>query len=182
MIKIKNTGRYIFVAACLSMGLSESHAVDSVAFEAGGGDKVRLLRVSAQWDWQRQWLKFNGVHLGGYWDVNLAQWHSTQYQNISGNTQNIYVLGITPVFRLQSDTGRGLYGEAGVGANLLSHLYNNAGHRLSTSFEFGSHLGVGYVFANNMDLSVRVQHFSNGGIKEPNSGVNFAALRFGYHF
>ncbi|TSB44416.1 acyloxyacyl hydrolase, partial [Alkalicoccobacillus porphyridii] len=41
---------------------------------------------------------------------------------------------------------------------------------------------VGYVFSNKLDLGVRLQHYSNGGIKHPNGGVNLALVRAAYHF
>jgi hypothetical protein len=159
-----------------------SHAVDGVAFEAGGGQKVQIARVALQWDWQKKWWQSNGTHIGGYWDVNLSQWRGNQYRNVPGARQNITAIGITPVFRFQNDSLKGFYGEAGIGANLLSELYNNDGHQLSTAFEFGDHIGVGYVFNNGMDLGLKLQHFSNGSIKQPNGGVNFAILRLGYKF
>ena len=140
-----------------------------------------MLRVGAQWKWGRTWWQSNGAHLGGYWDATLAQWRGNHYQNTDA-TQNITDIGLTPVFRFQSDTLKGWYGEAGIGAHLLSHLYDNNGRRLSTAFEFGDHIGVGYVFTNNLDLGVKYQHFSNGGIKEPNNGVNFTVVRVSYSF
>jgi len=101
---------------------------------------------------------------------------------VPGATQNIGDIGITPVLRWQSDDKHGLYAEAGIGAHLLSEVYNNNGRAFSTSFQFGDHIGVGYVFNNKLDIALKVQHFSNGGIKHPNSGVNFAVLKAGYPF
>ena len=36
--------------------------------------------------------------------------------------------------------------------------------------------------AGHGDIGVRTQHLSNGGLKEPNPGINFAIVRFGYYF
>ena len=60
------------------------------------------------------------------------------------------------------------------------HVYNNNGRRFSTAFQFGDHLGVGYVFNNGLDVGLKVQHFSNGAIKRPNSGANVAVVRVAY--
>jgi hypothetical protein len=38
------------------------------------------------------------------------------------------------------------------------------------------------VFSNGLDVGLKLQHFSNGGIKKPNSGANFAVLRVAYPF
>jgi hypothetical protein len=161
---------------------SSAHAVDSASFEFATGNKTQMARIGAQWRWDRQWFRSNGTHLGGYWDLTLAQWRGNSFQNVEGRTQNITDIGITPVFRFQRDDLKGPYVEAGIGAHYLSELYDNNGRKLSTNFEFGDHLGAGYVFRNNLDVSVKFQHFSNGGIKEPNNGVNFAVVRVSYPF
>jgi lipid A 3-O-deacylase len=159
-----------------------SHALDSVSLELAGGNRTWIARLAAQWDWQRQWWRSNGSHLGGYWDVNVSQWHGRRFQDRDGNVQNITAIGITPMFRLQRDNRLGPYIEAGIGAHLLSKEYDNNGRRLAGHFQFGERLGVGYVFASRLAVGVSIQHFSNGGLKEPNSGVNLAAINFAYGF
>ena len=157
-------------------------AVDSVSFEVGSGNDTQVVRISTQWQWKRQWWESNGTHLGGYWDLSLAQWRGNRFQDNPDRTQNITDIGITPVFRFQRDTLKGLYAEAAIGVHYLSEHYDNAGRQMSTNFQFGDHIGFGYVFQNGLDLGLRVQHFSNGGIREPNDGVNFAFIRLSYRF
>ena len=161
---------------------THAHTVDSASLEYGDGDKTKMVRIGAQWKWNKQWWQSNGTHIGGYWDLTLAQWRGSHSQKISGNTQNLAAVGIMPVFRFQNDKQKGFYVEAGVGAYLLSDHYDNNGKQLSTHFQFGDHLSAGYVFLNNLDLSLKVQHFSNASIKEPNDGVNFAIVRISYPF
>jgi hypothetical protein len=157
-------------------------AVDGVSFEAGAGKKVDMARAGLQWDWNKQWFKSNGSFIGGYWDVTAGQWRETRFQNMPGASRHISAIGITPVFRYQSTDKKGFYAEAGIGAHLFSHLYDNDGKQESTAFLFGDHLGIGYVFSNRLDLGLKLQHFSNAGIKEPNDGVNFVVLKLGYRF
>ncbi|RJG04373.1 acyloxyacyl hydrolase [Noviherbaspirillum sedimenti] len=157
-----------------------ARAVDSVSLELGAGNKSDLARVGVQWKWEQRWWQSNGTHIGGYWDLNLGHWRGDRHLDIPGNRQNITTIGITPVFRWQKDNLQGWYGELGIGANLLSGYYDNNGHQLSTRFQFSDHLGVGYVFANKLDLSFRFQHFSNASIKQPNDGANFSILRLSY--
>jgi len=66
--------------------------------------------------------------------------------------------------------------------HMLSKLYNNSDNRLGTHFQFGDHIGMGYVFDNKWEAGVKLQHFSNGGYKKPNSGVNYLELKVAYHF
>lgn len=170
------------IATVLCSMALPARAIDSFSLEVGYGDSTRMVRAGLQSNWNKQWWKSNGTHLGGYWDFSLAHWHGTRHRDIPGRSQNLAVLGITPVFRFQRDSLKGFYIEAGIGANLFSERYDNDGKRLSTTFQFGDHIGLGYVFANNLDLGLKIQHFSNAGIKKPNPGVDFATVRLRYAF
>ena len=150
---------------------------DSAAVEFGTGNKVQMLRLSVQKNWERSWLASNGTHLSGYWDANLAQWRGNAYQNRPGQHQNITVVNLTPVFRFERTDKKGWYGEAGIGVSLLSKLYDNDDNRLSTHFQFADHIGAGYVFDNKWELGAKIQHYSNGGYKKPNSGVNWLVVK-----
>ena len=181
-----------FSAAFISLGCAlagwhgASHAaefgIDAVSLEFATGNRSTITRAGAQWDWANRWFQSNGTHLGGYWDATAAVIRENRYRNVVGDTANIVDLGITPVFRFQSDSKLGPYAEAGIGVHVFSHLYDNNGRRFSTAFEFGDHIGVGYVFSNHLELALKVQHFSNGGIKHPNSGANFAVAKVAYRF
>ena len=177
-----NFGKKFAVGGLLFCMYAYGFAADSISFEVGTGDRTQMARVGAQWNWKKEWWKSNGTHIGGYWDLTLAQWRANKFQNVPGRTQNITDIGITPVFRFEKDSRKGLYMEAGIGAHYLSKHYDNDGGQLSTKFEFGDHIGAGYVFNNNVDLGIKIQHFSNGGIKKPNSGVNFAVIGLKYQF
>ena len=177
------------VAAALLTSVFSAHAAgpagelfDSAAVEAGGGEHLQVLRLSAQRDWNQNWLPTHGYHLSGYWDANVAFWRANRWLDERDNTKNLAVIGLTPVFRFESDDKRGLYGEAGIGVALFSSVYRNTHRQLSTAFEFADHVGVGYVFDNKWDLGVRLQHYSNGGIKHPNGGVNLAVVKLAYHY
>ena len=161
---------------------NNGYMVDGVSFEVGVGEHVELARVGFQWDWNKDWLRTaGGWHLNGYWDLNLGWWHGDRYNDGHGS-QDLAVIGITPVFRWEKATKKGVYVEAGIGASLFSENYNNNGNKMSTAFEFADHIGVGYVFDNNFDLGLRLQHYSNGGISKPNDCENFIVLRCAYRF
>lgn len=159
-----------------------SYALDSASIEYGSGNQTRMVRAAMQWKWNKKWWQSSGSHIGGYWDLALARWHEERFQDVSGQSQNLTAMGITPVFRLQRDTLTGPYAEVGIGIHYLSALYDNNGRQLSTRFEFGDRIGAGYVFGNNLDIGLLFEHFSNGGIKKPNAGVNFAVVRVRYRF
>lgn len=151
-------------------------AFDGASIEVGSASHLRMVRVGVQWKWSKRWWQSDGVHLGGYWDATLAHWLGDHHKSLAGIEQEITAIGITPVFRLQRDSGKGLYGEAGIGLHWLSDLYDNAGRRLSTRMQFGDHIAIGYILRNNLDLKLKLQHFSNGSIRQPNDGVNFVIV------
>lgn len=133
----------------------------------GASSKVRMARIAAQSHWERRWLVRESTHLTGYWDISLAQWRASAHQNVAGRRQGISIIGVTPVFRYQSKNAIGWYLEGGIGIHLLSQLYDNDGNNLSTRAQFGDHIGAGYVYANNWALGLKLQRFSNGGVKKP---------------
>lgn len=181
-----------FSAAIISLGCiatgwhgasqAADYGIDAASLEFATGNHSTITRAGVQWDWANRWFQSNGTHLGGYWDATAAVIRENRYKNIVGDTANLIDLGITPVLRFQRDTKLGPYAEAGIGAHVFSHLYDNNGRRFSTAFEFGDHIGIGYVFSNHLELALKVQHFSNGGIKHPNSGANFAVAKVAYRF
>lgn len=154
--------------------------IDGVSAELGGGDEVRMLRLAVHKQWEGRWFQSNGTHVGAYWNASLIRWRGNAYQGVYGQRQDLGGIGLAPVLRFQSDDLSGWYAEGGIGVNLLSRLYHNNGDQLSTRFQFNDQLGFGYVFRNRWDVGVKFEHFSNGGIKKPNSGVNFILVRLAH--
>jgi lipid A 3-O-deacylase len=180
-LRLASAAALLIAASLTQAHAASAYGVDGMSLEGGTGNSSQFARVGAQWDWNKAWWQSNGTHINGYWDLSLSEFRMNRYQN-RAQSKNLTDVGFTPVFRFEADSKKGLYAEGGVGLNLMSHLYDNAGRRFSTAFEFGDHIGAGYVFSNGLDLGIRLQHFSNGGIKEPNSGANFAVLRVAYRF
>lgn len=159
-------------AACVSFS---AHAVDGMSAEAGSGKGVDVWRVGAQWNWQKKWFTGGAWHVGGYWDLQLGQWRGASH---------ITDIGLTPTFRLEQSSGYGPYLEGAIGFHYLSGKNITAAKQFSTNFQFGDHVGAGVRFGDKgqYDLGLRLQHLSNGGISHPNPGINFALLRFQYHW
>ena len=116
-----------------------------------------------------------------------ARWMPSQLQlgasvwrvpDLSGTTQRVD-LNVTPIWRAES---RRAYVEAGLGAYLLSRTINTDVNHLPSSFQFGSHLGAGLRLGGRGRMGVALQHISNGGLKEPNGGINLVALTAGVEF
>jgi opacity protein-like surface antigen len=170
------------LAAAAALGAAQpADAVDSVSLEVGSGDKTNMARIGAQWKWQSRWFDTGSWHLGGYWDLQLGYWRG---DNSAGGNVSLVDAGLTPTFRVQGSAPTGPYLEAAIGFHYLTSKRIHANKRFGTNFNFGDHVGAGVRFGERgrYDLGVRLQHLSNGGIKQPNPGINFAQLRFQYHF
>jgi hypothetical protein len=168
------------VAAWFSLAGTPAMAVDGMALEVGNGDGADMGRIAIQWDWNKRFFQGADWHVGTYWDLGLGQWRNNGFPN---RNKDITEIGLTPVFRLQRNGLEGPYAELGLGAHLQSAT-TIGDKTMSTAFQFGSHLGVGYRFGvkRAFDLSYRYQHLSNAGIKKPNDGINFNQIRLQYHF
>jgi lipid A 3-O-deacylase len=163
-------------AAALAFSAA-AHALDSVSFEYGrGNDETNLWRLGAQWNWSKKWFADRPWQLGAYWDLQVGHWTAQE---------GITDIGFTPVFRLQHAYPTGTaYIEGAVGFHLLSNQRISAHRFFSTRFQYGDHIGVGTRFGDRRryDVSLRLQHLSNGGLEHPNPGINFFQARLQYHF
>ena len=162
-----------FICAPLQAQERSAFASDGVSFEVGSGDGAEMWRIGVTKKWQKRWLEAGNWHLGGYWELQYGEWYGV-------NT--IHDLGFTPVFRFQQTERSSFspYVEAAIGFHLIQPVRIDENRGFSTSFQFGDHVGAGVRFGGRgqFDLGVRFQHVSNGGIKEPNNGINFTQLRF----
>ena len=144
MTKMKSLVAKIAFAGVAAIAIqSPSYAIDGMSLEYGTGNSTQLARIGAQFNWGPNWnfWQSNGTHIGGYWDLSLANWRMNHYNNTS-SSGNLVDLGLTTVLRFQRDDGKGFYGEAGIGVHLFSKLYRNNDKVLSTAFQFGDHVGA----------------------------------------
>lgn len=130
--------------------------------------------------WSPGWhASFARGQFSAYLEASLGRW----WTRSEGVTHTAWVtqLGVTPVLRWRGDRGASpWFAEMGVGANLLAPVFRNGDREFSTTFNFGDHVGVGYSFGaeRRHEIALRIQHFSNAGIKHPNPGINFAQVRY----
>ncbi|MET3516580.1 lipid A 3-O-deacylase [Pseudacidovorax sp. 1753] len=113
-----------------------------------------------------------------YWDLWASHW---QAPRPDGSSAGYSQIGATAMWRhLLGEPGTPWFVELGLGGTVMDRLYETPRDRFSTAFQFTEVLGVGYRFGERQayELSLRLQHFSNAGIKEPNPGANFVKLRF----
>ena len=168
-------------ALLLPVAARADPGIDRVMVDAGYGNKVTVLQAGiGTADWKR-WGLANGWSLSLYGKAGIALWRGNESQN-----QYVIDLSAYPVFRLQGEMTPGAvpYLEAAIGVNLLSGTRINNDRVFSTAFQFGEFVGAGVLFGakHEYDLGLRIQHVSNGDIKEPNDGLNYGAVTFQYRF
>jgi lipid A 3-O-deacylase len=155
---------------------------DTAYVQAGAGDNVASGTVGVTWD--LPWRHENDWGLWeAYLDLSLGRWHVSSGRAKSGHG-NVTQVGITPAIRLRPTGWNHFFVEAGIGANWIFPVYQNDPHQFSTTFNFGDHLAAGWQFgpSGEQELTLRLQHFSNAGIKHPNPGENFVQLRYARRF
>ena len=157
-------------------GVQSGFAADRLCrFRVGGGRRrrARCRSPARRADELEQELAADqGYHLSGYWDANWRSGAATRL-NVPGEHQEPHGGRHDAVFRYEPTTSRASMATPASAQPLFSSCTATTTSALSTAFEFADHLGVGYVFANQWELGAKLQHYSNGGIKHPNSGVNW---------
>lgn len=103
-----------------------------------------------------------------HWDARHGH-HSSMWQ-VGGAAFLRWWPSETPVFL-----------EAGFGPTFISQTHF-ADYSLSTALQFGSHVGVGYVFNKRHQITLRGSHFSNARIKRPNNGLNVVQVDYAFRF
>jgi hypothetical protein len=173
----------LFVAGFSLMSGSVAQARDGFSVEYGHGSHTEMVGVSFTREWSEPIYEWGSVSIGGYWDLGASFWNP--YSNDGGNHQ-VADVGITPVFRLTQKVRSNIapFAEAAIGANLMSTHNVWKGHNMSSNFQFGDHVAAGVSFGDKLawDVALRLQHFSNAGIINPNPGINFFQLRLDYHY
>lgn len=132
--------------------------------------------------WNAHWRRdLDCCVLTSYVEASLGRWSSE-----GRDASNVWFtqIGITPVLRVQPRAWKsGWYVEGDIGVNLIAPICHSRDKRFSTTFNFGDHLAVGLQFCERKqhEIALRLQHFSNGGIREPNPGENFVQIRYLRH-
>ena len=160
---------------------SQARAADGIALIGGTGGDAEMVSIAVQWDWEKRWFTDGDWFLGGYWELNGSYWKGD-----GPDSNKIYGIGITPVFRLERTPIYNFapYFEGGIGIHHFSEREISEEKRLGTNFNFGDHLGFGLRFGDELqfDLGYRYQHYSNAGISDDNAGIEFHQLRLRYNY
>lgn len=135
--------------------------------------------VTWPWSWRSNAL---GGELGGLTESYVSHWNAP---GADGGRHGFTQVGVVPVLRLRFDHGRSpWFAEGGIGVSVMDRRFVKPTRHFSTSFNFVDVIGVGRSFApdRRQELSLRLQHVSNGGSRRPNPGQDFFQLRYAAMF
>ena len=138
--------------------------------------------VGVTWPWPTWFWGLGSGVVRGQWDGYLSNWSSRPADTARRNT---LVLGLGPSLRWRGDAGQSpWFVELGTGVSWANRHYRNRSDAFGSRFNFASHLGLGRNFGAQQahEISLRIQHSSNAGMKEPNPGENFLLLRYAHAF
>ncbi|MDU8500273.1 acyloxyacyl hydrolase [Pseudomonas syringae] len=127
-------------------------------------------RLGASFAWDQSWFQTETGHLTGYWDTGYTYW-AAGTEGSAGSS-----VSIAPVF-LYEFAGEVVrpFVEIGVGVSAFSSTHIGE-QDLGSAFNFEDRIGVGLGFKSGLKAGLRVIHYSNAGIKEPNDGIESFSL------
>ncbi|WP_162405784.1 acyloxyacyl hydrolase [Pseudoxanthomonas jiangsuensis] len=160
------------LALCLgSVAMAEEPAT-AVFSQIGYSEGSNALSLGLHKDWN--WSKtFNSGRLSGQWQVEVGRWMTKR--------EDSTVVGLTPAFRFHPAAwGDRWFVDFGTGANAIFPKYHPEKKRFSTTFNFGTHAGIGRHIGvdGTSELTLRIAHYSNARIERPNPGENFLQVRY----
>jgi hypothetical protein len=179
-----NIKRLFVTASIISMPLAATAADLRPAgyFIQGALAERQAYSVSAGLVWPWSWRRgFGRTELTGLTEGFVSLWSARGATGRQSFTQ----LGVLPLLRMRLDNGRSdWFVEGGIGLSLMDRTYRTEVKQFSTTGNFVDVLGVGRTFGadRRRELSLRIAHISNGGIKKPNPGEDFLQLRYAVMF
>jgi len=148
-----------------------AQALDASISVGHTGETTMVYRLGLQSNWDASWYQTSVGRITGYWDGALTHWEGDK--SASNNT-----VSFAPVFvyEFAGDSVKPFV-EAGIGVSIFQHdeVEDN---KMGTAFNFEDRLGFGLRFGHGQEVAVRAIHYSNGGIKEPNDGIEAYSLNY----
>ncbi|MBC3957742.1 MULTISPECIES: acyloxyacyl hydrolase [Pseudomonas] len=160
------------VFSAILAGQASMAQADGVEFSVGQtGESTMTYRLGVQFDWDKSWLQSDIGRLTGYWDGAYTYWDGKDYKDN-------HSLSFSPVlvYEFAGDSVKP-YVEAGIGVSVFSNTQVED-HKFGSAFNFEDRIGFGLRFAGGHEVGIRATHYSNGGIKQPNDGIESYALHY----
>jgi lipid A 3-O-deacylase len=154
----------------------------SVFFEGGmtSHDAYNaILGFTVPFTWRHEG---RGGEFTAYAELFAGEWRA----KVGDDRRSTAQVAIVPLLRFRFGQGgrSDWFAEGGIGASYFSNLYERDDKHFSTRFNFHDTIGLGRSFGAHREheLTLRLSHISNAGIKHPNPGENFVQLRYAHSF
>lgn len=151
----------------LIMLISYSFSFDKVSLEYGHKENVNIYGISL--------VKNFEYKLFDLADLSLE----VTAQNARGDNDDLFIISTQPLLTI--DLLEKLYFEAGVGVAYFSKEYLDH-KRFGMNFQFKESIGFGYKFTDNIEATLKYNHYSNADLASENAGLDFIGLRVIYSF
>jgi lipid A 3-O-deacylase len=173
----------ILVAAAALMGPVISSAAppdesNSVYGQYGQWDSARQAVIGVQSPWP---IHYQGDNWITFWQGELGEWWTKKDgEHYTSSTE----IAVGPVGRYYLNDSRNVYAEGVANISFIAPRYWRDSEQEGTVFDFGGAMALGYKFGTALgnEISLRAEHFSNGGMKDPNPGRNFFQIRYAVAF
>lgn len=151
-----------------------------VAYLQGEGD-VQGIKLALQRSTEFGQPTLQQLGIGGQLQFEFSA-NFWRYQPNNQTDQNL-VLALSPVWtkHIGALLQRPLDIEFGIGVSLLDDT-QFAGKNVSTHYQFEDRLGLQWHLSTAHSVYLRYMHYSNGGVKKPNPGLDFIAVGYSQRF
>ena len=163
----------LFIAAALTTPVKAAEVMLAPGVTSDGQTTAN---VSLAFDWNRSWFESETGQLSGYWNVAYTWWEAGRF---ASDEQSI---SISPVFvyRFNAEGWRPFV-EAGIGAAWFTR--DRVGDKnLGSRAHFEDRFAVGAQLSDRDAIRLRVIHYSNAGLEDPNEGINSWSLVYSRRF
>ncbi|ANN66206.1 acyloxyacyl hydrolase [Bordetella bronchialis] len=164
------------MACAMPLAQAQTRSNGGVSVQMGVGEKYN--RTTLNYETAPLW----NYDFGGGWgrldltgELGVAYWWAHQ----GAHPSSAWQLNAIPMFRWWL-TDR-FFVEGGVGPTVFNKT-RFADKTISTAFQFGDHIGLGFQLTESSRISLRYSHFSNASIKTPNPGLDVTQLTYTYLF
>jgi len=138
---------------------------------------VNVYRAAIRRYYGARWCNSDAGHVTGFWEGSMSLWAADR---------TILAAALSPVFVYEFTPERWdvmPYIALGIGVSRISGT-RIMGRDLSSHFQFEDRVGFGLRFGPTMgnNLALRYMHYSNGGLAQPNHGIDIVMLSIGSSF
>lgn len=166
--------KLLVLAAILSFASLNAHGAELTGALGATSQGGTTGRVSLGFDWDKSWYQTSTGKITGYWDLGYTYWQA------GDQAGGRHAISFAPVFMYEFGEGNiKPFVEAGIGVALFTGT--TAGdQKFGSAFNFEDRIGAGLKIGDTQKVGLRVIHYSNAGIKEPNDGIESYSIFYSH--